>query len=281
MRFSLLSLPLLAAAATLAPVAHAQTVTKGTYPTEVIRRPLTLPKNMVQIRAEAMIDLSNRSAFDALSLSPDIHYGVTDDFQLGIEHSKTMGVYSTTTTRPLCIGECAKDKVYDQVAIDGKYSVVRGDFDLAIHGQIGATSLDPFGLAVRGGVLGRYRFSDVFALEFNPGIILGVTNRRDLRTYKGVSSGNREAMHLPVRAVIQATEQLSFFGDLYMVAPFNDFDDIYRFGMNLGGGYAINRQIDVGGELRLPVLIGGDAYRSPISPGLNARELGAFANFRF
>lgn len=264
--------------------AAAQNVTKENYPREVTSRPLTLPQWMVELHVEGMIDISNGRVFKDISLPPDVAVGITNDFTLGIEHSKTMGVYGYPGTAPFCIGGnyCAKGLVYDQVAFDGKYQVIRKEeFQLAVHGLIGGESLDPFGLAVRGGVLGRWRPAPIFALDFDPGLGIGITNRNDVGTFRGLAAGNKEFLYLPVRGTIQATEAISAHADLYFLIPFDQFDAVYRFGVNLGMAYAINNRIDVGPELRLPTLLSGDAYDFRNGGGFNVRQLGGFANFRF
>ncbi len=264
--------------------ALAQTVTKENYPREVVNRPLTLPQWMVELHVEAMIDISKGRVFKDISLPPDVALGITDDFTLGIEHSKTMGVHGYPGTAPFCIGgnSCVKGKVYDQVAIDGKYQVIRKEeFQLAVHGLLGGESLDPFGLAIRGGVLGRWHPAPIFALDFDPGLGIGITNRDSIGTFRGVAAGNKEFLYLPVRATIQATELISAHADVYLLVPFDDFNQIYRFGVNLGMGFAVTNRIDVGPELRLPTLLSGNAYDRGPGGGFDVRQLGAFANFRF
>lgn len=265
---------------TAAAHASAQNASKEAYPQSVTSRPITLPQYMFEVHAEAMFNISNNHVFGSVSLSPDAYFGITDDIQIGINHSKTMGVYNVPGTAPLCIGgdnECTG--VYDQVAVDGLFRVLNKDqFQLGVHGIVGGQSLDPFGLALRAGVLGKWKPAEIFALEFDPGLGIGITNRDSLGAFRAVSYGNKEYLYLPARGTIQATEALSFFMDLYMVLPFDHAGDLVRLGTNLGGQYAITNKIDVGGEFRLPVLIHGDAYRNT---GFDVRQLGVFANFRF
>lgn len=262
--------------------ASAQNVTKENYPQAVTARPLTLPQWMVELHVEAMIDISDDRVFKDVSLPPDVYLGITDKFTIGIEHSKQIGTYGLPGTAPFCIGgdNCiARDKVYDQVAIDGKYSVLRDEkFELAVHGILGGQSLDPFGLATRIGVAGRWRPAPIFALDFTPGLGIGISNRD---AFRGLSFGNKEFLYLPARGTIQATEMISIFADLYFLIPFDRFDQVYRLGVNLGAGFAVTNRIDVGPELRLPSLISGEAYDNSSFGGFNCRQLGAFANFRF
>ena len=99
-----------------------------------------------------------------------------------------------------------------------------------------------------------------------------------------MSAGNQEFLYLPARATIQATEAISAYLDLYFLIPFDQFNQIYRLGVNLGMGYAITNRIDVGPELRLPALVSGrlyDASNGGDGGGFNVRQLGGFANFRF
>lgn len=270
--------------ATVASTAAAQNVSKDNYPQRVTARPLTLPQWMVELHVEAMIDISRDRVFKDISLPPDVYVGLTDKFTLGLEHSKKIGTYGLPGTAPFCIGGnyCAAGKVYDQVAVDGKYSVLRDDkFELAVHGILGGQSLDPFGLATRIGVAGRWRPHEIFTLDFDPGLGIGITNRDNFRVFRGLSAGNKEFLYLPVRGTIQANDMISIFADLYFLVPFDEFSQIYRFGVNVGAGFAVTQRIDVGPELRLPSLLSGSAYDNTPQGGFNARQLGAFANFRF
>ncbi len=265
-------------AALAASSAQAQT-SKDAYPQAVTSRPITLPQYMAEIRAEAMFNISRNNVFKDVSLTPDVYFGITDDVQVGINHSKTMGIYTGPSTAPLCIGgnsQCYGGKVYDQVAIDGLFRVLKKDeFQLGVHGILGAQSLDPFGMGVRVGVFGRWKPADIFSLDFDPGLGIGITNRD--RSFKAISAGNKEYLYLPMRANVQATEALTIFGDVYTVLPFDRAGDFIRFGTNLGAQYAITNKIDVGAEFRLPFLIHGEAYRNT---GFDVRQIGVFANFR-
>lgn len=268
--------------ATAASTASAQHVSKESYPQAVTARPLTLPQWMVELHVEAMIDISRDRVFKDISLPPDVYLGITDKFTLGIEHSRQMGVYGLPGTAPFCIGGdycIARDKVYDQVALDGKYSVLREEkIELAVHGMLGGQSLDPFGFGLRLGVAGRWRPAPIFALDFQPGLGIGISNRN---YFRGLAAGNKEYLYLPARGTIQATEMISLFADLYFLMPFDRFSDVYRLGINLGAGFAVTKNIDIGPEFRLPALISGNSYDNSDFGGFNGRQLGAFANFRF
>lgn len=253
---------------------------KENYPQQQTARPITLPQYMFELHGELMFDISNDRVFKDVSMSPDVFFGITDDFTLGIEHSKTMGVYNVPGTAPLCIGgDRYCTNFYDQVAFDGKYRVIKKDeLQLAVHGMLGGQSLDPIGLGMRAGVLLRWHPAPIFSLDFDPGLGIGFTNRDTAGAFRFMTAGNKEFLYLPARANIQATEALSFFGDLYFLLPFDEAGDIVRFGTNLGLQYAVTNRVDIGGEFRLPVLIHGDAYNNT---GFNVRQIGVFANFRF
>lgn len=259
--------------------AAAQSSSKDAYPLRVTARPLTLPQYMAEIHAEAMFNISRGNVFKDVSLTPDVYFGITDDVQVGINHSKTMGVYTGPSTAPLCIGgntQCYGGKVYDQIALDGLFRVLKKDeLQLGIHGILGGQTLDPFGLALRVGAQLRWKPVDVLSLDFDPGLGIGITNRD--RSFKAISNGNKEYLYLPMRANVQVLDALTVFGDVYLVLPFDRAGDLVRFGTNVGAQYAITNKIDVGAEFRLPFLIHGDAYRNT---GFDVRQTGVFANFR-
>src|SRR5262245_45024939 len=61
--------------------------TAVTWPTELNDQPLVMSAHMVQVHLDAFANLSTNKAFEPVAFAPDILYGVTDRFTLGLVHN--------------------------------------------------------------------------------------------------------------------------------------------------------------------------------------------------
>jgi len=81
---------------------------------------VVLPAKRLYVRAMLEIELSKDAAFDPVSLAPDLFYGVSADFTVGLTHSSSAstGIIGGTGSS-LCLGD-ACDSVYRNVGLDGR-----------------------------------------------------------------------------------------------------------------------------------------------------------------
>ena len=140
----------------------------------------TLPKGKLALDAFVEMNLSSGEAFKPVSITPDLWYGVTDDVTIGLVHS---GVGATgfldVVGNSLCITGTANGcgHVYNSVGLDGRIRIAKPwAVDVGLY--ISSIS-DPFQMAAKLGIDGRWTWNKV-ALELQPSIFLGLTNRESL-----------------------------------------------------------------------------------------------------
>ncbi len=208
---------------------------------------VTMPKGRLLVNAFVEINLSTDAAFKPVSISPDLWYGVTDDLTLGLVHS-TIGASGVIggVGDALCItgssNGCAS--VYSGVGIDARYRL-KGAW--AFDGGLFVNDFDPFALALKVGVLGRHRLGDKFALEVQPSLFIGLTER----------DTNKEALSIPVTAGYALTPAVTGYLQLAFATPFEGAGDAWVLGASLGARYRVSDHLDLGLAFSLPALAGG------------------------
>jgi hypothetical protein len=143
---------------------------------------LTLPKGRLLLSAFVEVGLNNGAAFKPISISPDIWYGATDEITVGLVHS---GVGRTgfigAAGDALCLtgtsNGCAK--LYNELSADVRYKLAFGGPTMAWAADVALTfaSLSPSALAAKAGAVGRVTISPQLAVELEPALFFGLTNR--------------------------------------------------------------------------------------------------------
>lgn len=223
---------------------------------------MTMPAKRGMIHAQIGINLSTDNVGKPINLSPDIWYGVNDKLTVGLIHTSVgqTGIQGGVGTSLCLTGEdngCGK--LYDNVGIDVRYSL-KGDakMQIALDGGLFVNSFDPFQLALKIGVAGRYRVSKQLALDFSPNIAFGVTERDGAADAMGVSLGsNKESLALPVSVVYGLNDKVGLMGQLSLAMPFEDAGDLYAVGFAVGGNYALNKQLSLELIFALPLVLTG------------------------
>src|SRR5689334_4645322 len=114
---------------------------------------LTLPNGRAVLNAFVEIGLSTDSAFQPISVSPDVWYGATDDITVGLIHSAVgasgiMGGVGTSLCLSGTGGGC--NDVYPGVGLDARYKLKTGTFAWAADGGLFFNHLsDPLLFAVK------------------------------------------------------------------------------------------------------------------------------------
>lgn len=236
---------------------------------------LTLGKGKIVIGGSTLnINLTTDLVAKPVSIAPSIYYGVSDKLTVGLTHDN-----GTTrwTPRPairsffvsaggitiaaaggsgICVtgdeNGCAD--VYNNFGADVLYSIKDEQFSLAGHGGFDVNSIDPFALAVRVGVLGRYAVTPEFSIVFDPRLSFGITER---------DAGNKETIDVPVWAWYQINAQLGAYVNLGINGPLDGFGDAYGIPLGIGATYAVNEQLSAGLDFSFLNLLGegggGDA----------------------
>ena len=223
---------------------------------------LTLPAKRWMVNALLEVNLSKDSAFEPVSIAPDVWYGVNDKLTLGVTHSGygTAGFFGGVGNGICFTGEsngCAE--VYQNLGLTGRYSLLRGDLAVALQGGAYIRTFDPFLLSMQAGALARWT-SDRFSLLAQPMFTFGVTER-DL--------GNKEILSIPVGVNIAATEKVSLGLQTGVVLPLQNTGDVWTIPASAVASYLLSQRYYLFGAFSLPTLLGGDA----INDGVDARTL--------
>ena len=166
-----------------------------------VRRGVQGPGGLFTARLLLLVNASKDNFGKPTSLAPDLFYSVSDTVQIGLLHTGPMGWQS----RPgfgLCLTGTSDGcpKVYNNVGFDFMYGLLYGDFHLSLHSSLFLLPIpDPTGVMWTIGLTGKFHFTDVVALFFDPqvGVML---SHRDL--YK-------EQLFIPVELQFQATAAVS------------------------------------------------------------------------
>jgi hypothetical protein len=157
---------------------------------EVWPASLVLPRRALRVDATVEINLRTREAFEPVSLAPDAWWGATDRLTVGVVTS-SRALSRVEPGDGLCLRseEHGCDRLYDNLALDGLWSLREGPLAVAARTRLVARSFaDPFKPSVRPGVLARWR-RGAFAIEADPHLQIGLANR---------DQGNRDQLSLPL-----------------------------------------------------------------------------------
>jgi hypothetical protein len=217
------------------------------------------------VRAILGINLSTDVAGDPISLSPDLWYGVNDKLTVGLVHSFVgetgiMGIPGTS----LCISGDACADVYNGFGLDARYTLKStAKLAVAFEGGLIGRAIDPFTMVVKLGAVGRYRVASKVAIDFQPNVFIGLTEREP-----NMNAGNKEVLTVPVTAVFAVTPKVGVLAQLGLVLPFAE-SDFYLVPFSIGGTFAINQQFSAELAFTLTALTGGEG----VTTGTDARAL--------
>jgi hypothetical protein len=214
---------------------------------------LTLPPGRLVLDVAAEINLSTDLAGKPISLAPNLWYGATDDITVGLVHSSlgTTGFIGGVGSS-LCLtgtsGNCSS--IYPNVGLDVRYKLKPIAFAWAIDGGLFALNTDPFAIAVKLGVIGRWQ-SGPLAIEFAPNVLLGVTERD--------TGGIKEILDIPVTALYPVAPKLALALQTGFVLPIETIGDDYSIPLSVGAHYDVNDSLTVNLAFSFPRLIAGTA----------------------
>jgi hypothetical protein len=197
---------------------------------------LTLPKGKLVIDAFVDINLSTGSAFDPVSISPDIWYGVNDDITVGLVHS-VAGQFGFISGpgNSLCLGD-ACGGVYDNLGVSGRFRlkapwvidagvVVDGlSTDAIVGAKIGASAR---------WTLGKSR---KIILELQPSVVF-VFVGRDFFS---------DALLVPVTLGYAVSPKLQVGLQTGLIIPFENTGDNLGLPLSLMGRFRINPKASLG-----------------------------------
>lgn len=224
--------------------AHAQ-------PTDLVARSLVLDAGEIDARLSIEMNLLPRRFAQPLSLAPDLWYGVTDRWTVGVIHSnQSLGRIDSVATfcvRQL-VGQC--ETPYHGSGVDVRWSWRSGALAIAPHGRVLLRGIDPIKPAVTLGAAVRWT-GGRFAISSDPYLRLGLAN---------LDRGNRAALVVPVWLAVQPTCR-------WLVAVHTGWDGELA---TIRDGWHIPVALVVRARVTAQVEIGVEAgYRSLLGPQNN------------
>lgn len=225
-----------------------------------------LPKGKLLLDAYLEMSLSatdmatGAGVFKPVSLTPDLWYGLTDDWTLGLVHSTTGATgFIGNVGDSLCLtgttNGCAS--FYPDVGIDARYRLMR---PLALDVGVYAIDTSPFQLALKAGISGRWVFGKLL-FEAQPNFFVGVVGRQPTKLVAGmtVPAGppNTEQLNIPLTLGFLATPRLEFALQTGVVLPFTDTGTTWAIPVAIAGRFAITPHFGLGLAFAFPDLFGG------------------------
>lgn len=253
---------------------------------------LTLPKGRAVLNAFLEINLSSDAVGKPISLSPDVWYGVTDEITAGLVHSNAgatgfMGAIGSGFTgngASLCLAgsDNGCPDVYTGFGLEGRYKLKPAfGFTLVADGGLYVRHLsDPFELSLKIGALGRWH-KDKLAVELNPSLLIGITNRTQSQTVGGVTLDvtlNDDVLFLPGTVLYTVAPQIDVMGQTGFFLPLEHTGDTYAIPLSVGASYHLNESVNLTLALSLPRLI---ASSNGGQTGFDARVLTLGGNYAF
>jgi hypothetical protein len=230
------------------------------WPTELVRRPLTLAQGMFELTLPVNANLAPGDFGKPVFSNPSLYYGVTPDVSVGVRHFTGLCFSGSSNG-------CAD--VYDDVSVDSIWSFVRGaSTDVAVGAALNATRLsDPFTSNAEVRLAVRYRMGSVAAITLAPQLNVGLSQRDTTATVAVTTAttttavrGNREALTVPATLQVQATDRLAVTVGAALAGPLDPevggFGDFYTIPVSGEVDYAVTNMIDVGANLSYTNLLG-------------------------
>lgn len=270
MRPILLSLPIL-----LTPLSALADDPAITQPTNVTSstvtegESVTMPAKRALIRLDIGINLSAgvddgmgntiSNVGDPIQIAPDFWYGIDNKLTVGLVHS-FVGLTGFLGF-PIGSGICLGDNCFADYSAAGavRYQFMQNkQMSFAVDGALSFENFDPFVMSAKLGVVGRYRVNPKIAIDVQPALFFGVTER----------DSNGEVLALPITANYALDKKLSLLLQTGILLPFVDAGDFFFVPLSVGANYMVNKQMMVYGAFSLFALAGGSA----ISHGIDGRS---------
>lgn len=229
---------------------------------------LTAPGGHLVINGFFELNLSKDAVGKPLSISPDIWYAATDKLTLGIVHSSVGATgFLGGVGDALCLA--GKDNgcahVYPGVGLDARY---RLQSPFTLDAGVYVRDFDPFQLALKLGIGARFRFGRI-AVEIQPNLFIGLTERSPAAGAVSVTSTNKEVLDLPITGALALTPALELALQTGFSTPIDGAKKGYRIPLSLALRYAVSTPLSLGLAFSVPAIAGGDA----VADGFDVRTL--------
>jgi len=227
--------------------------TKETWPLELVKRPITLAKGMIEVKVDVLVNASKGAFAKPFSVSPDILFGVSDKLTVGLTHQTGLCLAGKDNG-------CAK--VYDDAAVEAIYALTTGQLNVGAHVGLEIVGFDPMTAGIDIGIKGRYEAGKI-GVAFDPQLYFGL-NKRDF---------NKDQVTVPVQVAYQVTPKLAPFVITALLGNLDSFGDTFAVPVGFGALFALSNKLDVGGQFVFTNLLGKNS-------SADGRAIDLFVNFR-
>jgi len=219
---------------------------------------LSLPRGKIALALALQSDLTREAMGDAISLAPDLAYGVTDRITVALVHTTegATGFWSGLGTGSLCISGDRCADVYSGGALLSKVSLKTGPLAIAALGGV-VYHVDPFRLGLGAGAEAMWHAGKI-GIHVKPTIYIGLNQRDGEMTASGAVIGpNKEFVNAPLSLVVAATPAMKLGVQTGVAGPVEGFGDGYRVPVAVMAGYAFGAGMNAGVAFSLDRVAGG------------------------
>jgi hypothetical protein len=241
---------------------------------ESVKRGLQAPAGMFHARVLLHINTSKDDVTEPVSLAPDLHYAVTDSFQVGLLHNGPMGLL----TRPghgLCLtgsGEGNCPKVYNNFGLDTLWGLAFGDVHFSFRSSLYFfRAPDPMHILLTAGLVSKLHFGENVALLIEPQLGFAL-NERD--------GTNDDRLFLPMELQFQIVDPLVFKVLSGVTGVLSDLGDTYQIPLGVAFVTNISESMDIGLRFSFDNLLGNQGPE-PTPSRTAASSLAVILNLRF
>lgn len=237
---------------------------------QAVRRGIQGPEGLFTARLLLLVNASANSFGKPTSLAPDLYYSPTDTIQLGLLHTGPMGWQSRPGVGLCLTGGNGCPKVYNNVGLDFMYGLLYGDFHLSLHSSLYLSPIDaPTGVGVMWtiGLAGKFHFTDVVALLFDPQIGIMLKNRN---SYK-------DQLFIPLELQFQMSPAVSFKVLSGVTGQLSALGDTVQVPLGVGIVGNLNSNVDLGFRFSFDNLLG---HMPTGTSRTDLRSFGLLVNFR-
>lgn len=221
----------------------------------------TMPPKRALVHVMIEMNLSADAAFKPFSIAPDLWYGASDKLTVGLVHSflgatGIMGGFGSSLCLAGASGGC--QGVYNNVGVDARYQLTDGGFGVAFDGGLFVRDFDPFQLAAKLGIVGRWRPKPTskLAVDISPNMFFGLTGR-DGGGGMG-DAANKEVLTLPATLLYGAGAKLALAFQLGLVMPFENAGKTFFIPVSFGADYMVSKRTSIDAAFTLLRLVAGD-----------------------
>jgi hypothetical protein len=234
-----------------------------------VRRGVQGPEGLITLRLLLLIDASKGRFGKPISLAPDLYYSITDTVQIGLLHTLPMG-WQTEPGAGLCLTGTSNGcpHLYDNVGFDFMYGLIYGDFHLSLHSSLYFFHIsEPLGTWWTVGLTGKFHFTDMVALYFDPQIAIELTHR----------SFYKDQLFLPIELQFQASSAVSIKVLSGVMGQLSALGDTVRSPLGLGVVGNLTPHLDLGLRFSFDNLLGHQGLGASRT---DERSIGVLLNIR-